>query len=74
MSKAKKIAIPTAEAQANEPTRRDALKSSLEAVTTTAELINSGRFNGNQAHKIMVCLGYLKALENQIRNQIELEK
>jgi hypothetical protein len=74
MSKIKKLVIPTAEATAAEPTRKDALKGSLEAVQATSELLNSGRFNGNQAHKVVVCLSYLKALENQIRSQIEIEK
>lgn len=65
---------PAAQEQQPELSRRDALRGSLEAVTETKRLIQTGHFAGVRARKIVMCLGYLDALEQQIRAQIKLEK
>lgn len=71
MSDAVKVDLPT---EAKEPTRKDHLKGSLMAVQETQKLLRTGHFAGARAHKIALCLGYLGALETQIKSQIEAEK
>ncbi len=54
--------------------RRTALKNSAEALKETQLLIISSHFSGSKAHKVIGCLNYLRALEQQIRSELQETK
>ncbi len=51
--------------------RQKAVKGSLLGVQETQKLLRSGHFAGARAHKLVQCLAFLEALENQIKAELK---
>ncbi|CAB4199749.1 hypothetical protein UFOVP1351_7 [uncultured Caudovirales phage] len=58
-------------AAAPEMDKKQALKGSLEAIRETKKLLQEGQFPGAYANKVIGCLAYLNAIENQLREKLD---
>ncbi len=72
---ATKVDLPVTEgeqpAAAPQMSPKQALKGSLEAIRECKKLIQEGQFPGAYANKVIGCLGYLDAIEAQLKTHLD---